>query len=167
MPGKAIMRVQDLMSTSTISCSAIDTLDDAARLMWKHDCGALPVVGADGRLAGMITDHDVCMAAYSRGGTLRDLLVVDSMATAVVSCTPSMGIIQARKALSDACVRRAPVVDDEHVLIGMVTLGDLARCAAHPQAREQGLGSASEAERRSAIGTLRTRHAAAAQPATS
>ena len=47
----------------------------AAQLMWDHDFGALPVVDADGRLVGMITDRDICMAAYLRGQPLHDISV--------------------------------------------------------------------------------------------
>lgn len=35
--------------------------------MWEHDIGCLPIIDADGRVAGMITDRDICMAAYTRG----------------------------------------------------------------------------------------------------
>jgi len=55
-----------------ITCKASDTLAAAAWLMGDHDCGILPAVGPDGRVAGVITepvvdenDHPVSMISLS------------------------------------------------------------------------------------------------------
>ena len=45
-----------------------------------NDCGALPVVGGDGRVVGMLTDRDICMAAWSQGRLLGMIRVEDVMA---------------------------------------------------------------------------------------
>ena len=49
------------------------TLNDAARIMWERDCGIVPVVGGQGddRVVGVITDRDICIAAYTKGRPLR------------------------------------------------------------------------------------------------
>jgi len=52
---------------SPITCSAEDSLAEAARLMWERDCGSVMVTEPNGRLVGIITDRDICMAAYTRG----------------------------------------------------------------------------------------------------
>jgi CBS domain-containing protein len=43
--------------------------------MWERDCGVVPVVDASGQLVGMLTDRDVCMAAYTRGQPLAAMSV--------------------------------------------------------------------------------------------
>ncbi len=48
------MHVEDLMTQPVYTCRPHDTLDVAARLMWEHDCGIVPVVGDDGRVVGVI-----------------------------------------------------------------------------------------------------------------
>src|SRR5689334_1101420 len=80
--------VRKLMKESPCTCSPDDSLERAAQLMWELDCGAVPVVAADGSVAGIITDRDICMAAYTRGQTLRAMSVESTMSKSVISCSP-------------------------------------------------------------------------------
>lgn len=57
------MHVNEIMSQPVVTAPTKCTLDAAARLMWEFDCGIVQIVGDDGRLAGVITDRDICMAA--------------------------------------------------------------------------------------------------------
>ena len=74
------------MKSPVVTCSFDSDLNCAAELMWDHDCGVVPVVDADGRLAGIVTDRDVCMAAYTQGGSLRSIPVDSAMAKHVLVC---------------------------------------------------------------------------------
>ena len=129
------MRVDELMTTSIQACTAGDSLGRAAQQMWNGDCGCLPVVDADGsgRVVGIITDRDVCMSALFQGKPLSDLRVADAMTTEVRTCRPADAIFTAEGAMSEARVRRLPVVNDNGVLVGMLGLADLAREAARQQ----------------------------------
>jgi CBS domain-containing protein len=60
------MKVKDLMTSEVTSCDLNASLGDAAKVMWDHDCGVLPVLKDGKELVGMITDRDVCMAAAMR-----------------------------------------------------------------------------------------------------
>jgi len=64
------MRAQELMVKHVLSCQEGDSMERAAHLMWEGDIGALPVVDDAGRVIGMITDRDICMAAYTQGCSL-------------------------------------------------------------------------------------------------
>jgi CBS domain-containing protein len=134
------MFVKQLMTTQITSCSPGDPLDHAARLMWEHDCGCLPVCVADGanRVAGIITDRDVCMSALFQGKPLRDMRVSDAMTAQVRTCRPTDSLADVEHTMRAGKIRRLPVVDDEGSLVGMITLADLAREAD----REQEPGSA-------------------------
>ena len=61
------MRVRDLMTSDVKTCRPETNLAEAVKEMWEGDCGALPVVGDDGRVAGIITDRDICIAVATRG----------------------------------------------------------------------------------------------------
>src|SRR6185436_15132014 len=61
------MFVRDVMQGLVRTCRTEDSLAEAAQLLWEHDCECAPVVDATGRLAGMITDRDVCKAVYASG----------------------------------------------------------------------------------------------------
>lgn len=124
------MQVQELMTEPPVMCRATDTLDTAAQLMWERDCGAIPVIDDDGSLVGMITDRDVCMAAYTRGRSLGSIRVDDAMAKRVFTVNRHDSLEAVEQLMSDAQIRRVPVVDGARRPIGIVTLNDIARRAA-------------------------------------
>jgi CBS domain-containing protein len=126
------MRVQDLMSHPTVTCHVNDPLTVAAHLMWEHDCGALPVVRDDGKLTGMITDRDICMAAFTQGRRLDELLVNAAMAKDVISVHPDQRLDEIEQCMAEHQVRRLPVVDADHKPIGVLSLNDLAIESARP-----------------------------------
>jgi CBS domain-containing protein len=64
------MEVGQLMTRNPRVCSIDGTLEQAAAIMWESDCGCVPLVDSEGKVTGMITDRDVCMAAYTQGRTL-------------------------------------------------------------------------------------------------
>jgi CBS-domain-containing membrane protein len=133
--GGSLMRVEQLMTKQVQSCQPGDTLDHAAQLMWNHDCGCVPVCGGNGatRTVGVITDRDICMCALFRGQPLRELHVSDAMAKNVSMCRPGDSLAEAERVMREARIRRLPVVDEQGALIGMISLADLAREAAHEQ----------------------------------
>ena len=60
------MKVQDVMTREVGFCRSEDSLATAATIMWEKDCGAIPILDAENRVAGMITDRDVCIAVGTR-----------------------------------------------------------------------------------------------------
>jgi CBS domain-containing protein len=123
------MKIENVMSSQVISCGPDDSLNRAAQLMWEKDCGCLPVVDEEGEVIGIITDRDICMAAYTRGVSLRDASVASAMSHPVISCRAEDSISQVEQIMKEHRIRRIPVLDALDGLVGMVTLGDLARGA--------------------------------------
>jgi CBS domain-containing protein len=120
------MKVDQLMTRNARACQLEDTLETAARIMWDNDCGCVPVVDGDGRVLGMLTDRDICMAAYLQGGPLRVLSVRSCMSGDIVSCAPDDPLQAAEKAMQSRRVRRLPVVDATGHLAGIISLNDIA-----------------------------------------
>jgi CBS domain-containing protein len=125
------MRVEQIMARPVQSCRPDDSLARAAQLMWDHDCGCLPVMGSNGadRVVGMITDRDVCMCAMFEGSPLGALKVGQAMAKQVQACRPGDSLADAERAMREARVRRLPVVDETGVLVGVISLADIAQMA--------------------------------------
>lgn len=121
------MKIADLMTAEVQSCAVDDTLNAAANVMWEHDCGIVPVVDADGRLVGVVTDRDVCMTAFFHGSTLADLPVSQVMARDLHTLPPEASIHDALELMREMQVRRVPVVDAKGAPIGMLSLADVAR----------------------------------------
>jgi CBS domain-containing protein len=119
-----------IMTADVATCRAEDTLERAAQIMWERDCGAVPVLAAGGALVGMITDRDVCMAAYTQGAPLRAANVGGAMSRRLVSCHPDDPLARVAEIMSAAQVRRLLVTDRDGQLLGVVSLGDLARYVA-------------------------------------
>jgi CBS domain-containing protein len=120
------MRVRDLMSQPAVTCHVNDTASTAAHLMRDHDCGMIVIVRDDGQLAGVVTDRDLCMAAFTQGRPLDEILVNSVMAQHVVTATPELKIIEAEQRMADHRVRRLPVVDGDGKPIGVIAVSDLA-----------------------------------------
>jgi len=101
-----------------------ETLRDAARAMADLDVGSLPV--CDGhKLIGMITDRDITIRAVAEGKS-GDTPVSEIMTDDVVWCTDTDSIDEVLQQMSDAQIRRIPVVDGDRNLVGIVALGDIA-----------------------------------------
>ncbi len=126
------MKVEQLMTKEVASCGPNDTLNQAARVMWERDCGFVPIIeGIESRrVVGIVTDRDVCMAAYTRGRTLEQIRVGDVMSTEVRACKPGEDLTAAEATMRRAQVHRLPVVDDANQLLGVISLADIAREAA-------------------------------------
>lgn len=126
------------------ACRPFDSLNHAAQILWESDIGTLPVVAEDGsnRLVGIVTDRDICMAAYTQGGSLSSLSVESAMAHSVKACTPMTTLEEAAHEMAEAQVHRLPVVDGSRQLLGMLSLTDLAREAARSPAAKRAAGFA-------------------------
>ena len=123
------MQIKSTMSQPPVTCPIDGTLDQPARLMWEFDCGFVPVVSDDGRLAGVVTDRDICMAAYFNGKPLGQIPVGIAMAHAVIAVHADDTVEQAEVLMRDNQIRRLPVVDDDGRPVGVVAMNDLARLA--------------------------------------
>jgi CBS domain-containing protein len=120
------MKIWELMERKVASCAPTDSLILPARIMWERDCGCVPVVDRNNLVVGMITDRDVCMAAYTQGRSLDVIRVQDAMATPVVSCAPADDLATAEDLMRDNRVRRLPVCEADGTLAGVISLSDIA-----------------------------------------
>ncbi len=124
------MFIRETMAKEVWTCHADEPLAAAARIMWDHDVGAVPVVDPASKLAGIITDRDICMAAYITGKPLDSEPVGAHMSKQVFTTAPTDRAETAEELMRSKQIRRLPVVDAAGTIVGMVTLSDLARAAA-------------------------------------
>jgi CBS domain-containing protein len=121
------MKVQDIMVKEVKSCRPETNLAEAAHIMWANDCGALPVVEGGGKVVGMITDRDICIAVGTRNRTPSELTVfaVKPQPQELYSCAPDEDIHEALKTMRTYGVRRLPVVNSG-ALRGILCLNEIA-----------------------------------------
>ncbi len=125
MTGHRSTIVSELMSREVHSVHLGDSLNAAARLMWEHEIGCLPVLSHDGHLVGLITDRDVCMGAYTTGKALHETTVDSAMSCRAVACRAHDSLHAAEELMRAHQVRRLPIVDDAGRLVGLLSIDDL------------------------------------------
>lgn len=121
------MRISDLMSKSVVSITPEESASLAARLLTRHNLGILPVCAQDGRLMGVVTDRDIITRCLAAGAEPSRVPVQDIMTTAPETLSPEDKAEDALRQMAQHQIRRIPVVREGQV-VGMVSLGDLARC---------------------------------------
>ena len=131
------MNVEQAMTTGVKTCRPQDALSTAAHLMWDHDCGCVPVVDEKLKVLGIITDRDICMAAYTQGKPLYELPVSLAMSKNVWSVRPGDTISAAELVMQEHQIRRLPVVDVTGRLVGLLSLNDLARHASRERTQKR------------------------------
>ena len=117
---------EEVMNSDLLTCSPSDSLSDGARIMWERDCGVVPVVDASGQLVGMLTDRDVCMAAYTRGQPLAAMSVRSTMSSPPHSVAPAESLGAVLKRMGELQLRRLAVTHQGR-LLGVISLADVAR----------------------------------------
>ncbi len=121
------MKVSELMTKPVHSCEPHDDLQRAAQLMWERDCGIVPVLDPEQHVIGVVTDRDVCMAAYTRGRKLWQMDVSSTMAKVVHAVREEDALETVEAAMRCAHVRRLPVLDGQRKLVGLLSIHDLVR----------------------------------------
>jgi CBS domain-containing protein len=122
------MKVRDLMVKDVLTVRSNQTLGDAARALWDGDCGAVPVLDENGeRAIGMLTDRDICMAAWSRDRPLSEIPVSSVATGELQSCTEEAEIGDVEQLMRRKQIRRIPVLDSSQRVVGIVSLADIAR----------------------------------------
>lgn len=132
------MQVKEIMTEDVACCAPETSLQDVARLMVEHDCGAIPVVeDEDGRRpVGIITDRDITCRAVAQGKNPLDLTAADCMTATCTTVTPDMSVGDCCRTFEEQQIRRAPVVDAKGGCCGIVAQADIAQRADEKQTAE-------------------------------
>lgn len=118
------MKVREAMTRDVRLVRPDQTIRDAAQLMAELDIGCLPVEDGE-RLVGMITDRDITVRAIAEGRGPQTA-IREIMSTDVKYCYDDQSVDDIARNMADIRVRRLPVVDRNKLLVGILSLGDLA-----------------------------------------
>ena len=128
------MKVSDVMTRDVHTVQPDQPVQEAASFMLSADAGSIPVTEGD-RLIGMITDRDIAVRGIAKGNG-PDTPVRELMTDDLVVVRIDDSIEDAASKMSQAQVRRLPVIDEDERLCGIVSLGDLSREADNACASE-------------------------------
>ena len=119
------LKAIDVMTTYVQSIEPTRTIADAASMMADHDVGVLPVIDGS-ELVGIVTDRDLALRGFAPG-LHPGSPVLRVMSSHVETCQQDEGLDDVLETMSDQQIRRMPVCSDSGDVIGMISIGDLAR----------------------------------------
>src|ERR1700720_2520961 len=119
------MKGHDVMKRGAVCCRADANVGAAVELLWVNNSGMLPVVGNSGKLEGVVTDRDICIAMGTRNRLAGDLTVAEIATKNVVASKPEDEIHEALHTMAEKHIHRLPVVDNHGVPQGMLSMDDI------------------------------------------
>ena len=119
------MKVKDVMTQSAVCCGEETNVGRAVELLWARNCGILPVTGIDGKVRGVVTDRDICIAMGTRNRLPGDVCVSEIMSSNVVSCKANDDIHEALSTMAEKKVRRLPVLNNDGFPVGILSMDDI------------------------------------------
>ena len=128
------MKVSEVMTRDVQTIRSDQRVQEAASFMLSADAGSIPVTDGD-RLIGMITDRDIAVRGVAKGYG-PDTPVRELMSDDIICAREDDDIDDVASRMSEAQVRRLPVIDENERLCGIVSLGDLSREADEDAANE-------------------------------
>jgi len=119
------MNVGSVMTHDVTVFNPSDSVRAAAEVLKSLNIGSAPV--CNGRsLVGIITDRDIAVRAVADGRDPNHTPVEQVMTRDVVYCFEDQDVEEVADAMASSQVRRMPILNRQHQLVGIVSLGDLA-----------------------------------------
>ncbi|MFE5797447.1 CBS domain-containing protein [Streptomyces sp. NPDC056503] len=117
---------RDIMTPDVTCVRSEESVVDAARKMVELDVGALPILGPDERLKGMLTDRDIVVRVVAEGRDPAGCTAGELARGELVTVDAGDSLDRVLQLMADRRIRRIPVLD-EHVLVGIIAQADVAR----------------------------------------
>ncbi len=124
------MLIRDLMVKEVTSCCPDTNLEAAGRMMWDHNCGAIPVLDNEDHPIGVVTDRDIAMSAVLNHKPLWDITTRDVISSReIFTCNMDDDIQSALTTMQTHKIRRVPVVNGDGRLEGILSIDDIIACS--------------------------------------
>lgn len=121
------MNIGDIMTGNVISISEDEPVSAAAKLLKRNNIGSLPVHDGRGKLKGIVTDRDIVLRCVATDEDPSEVRVGEIMSRNLVTAEPSERTERAAEKMAKSRIRRLPVTESG-ILVGIVALGDIAKC---------------------------------------
>ena len=121
------MKVKECMCTKVACVTPQDTITNVAKVMEKNHVGCVPVCEDSQQICGIITDRDILLRAVACNKETKTTPVSEIMTTNVYTCNSEKEVTEAQNLMAQNQIRRVPVVDEANKVVGILTMGDLAK----------------------------------------
>lgn len=119
------MQVQDVLTDTVCYVSPQASLEDVAKKMKDHECGAIPVEKND-KMIGMVTDRDIVIRCVAASQDPQTMTAEQCMSPGMLYCYDTDEVESVLRNMGENAVKRLPVVDKDKKLVGIVSFGDLS-----------------------------------------
>ena len=119
-------RISTIMTKNVVTVHPEDSLEVVKSLLFEKHFHHLPVVDADGKLAGIITSWDL-IKSNKRFEEYGNFKVSDLMTVKVASLGPNDSVGAAAMVFLRHLFHGVPIVDETNRLVGIVTTHDLLK----------------------------------------
>lgn len=128
-------KCNEVMTKNPLCCLPEDLVTKAAGLMKSENVGSIPVVENEQtkKLVGIVTDRDLTLKILAGGLDAKTTKVDAAMTRKVVTCRAEDDLQKALDAMSEHQLRRIPVVDGDHKIVGIIAQADVATRIDQPQ----------------------------------
>ncbi len=124
---KSRIKCREIMSKNVSTATREMSLQDVAKILKEGDIGILPIIEiGTKKLVGLVTDRDIVIRAVAEGKNVKETSVGEVMSTELFTAKPDDFAFEAIRTMGDKQVRRVPIVDEEGVLQGIVSMADIA-----------------------------------------
>jgi IMP dehydrogenase len=132
---RQVKRFESGMVVNPITIAPTATLAEAQAIMAANRISGIPVVEADGKLVGILTNRDVRFAG-NPAQPVAELMTRDNLATVKVG----VGQEEARRLLHQRRIEKLLVVDDAYACVGLITVKDIEKAVTYPDATKDAAG---------------------------
>jgi CBS domain-containing protein len=119
------MLVREAAVQEVLTAREDASLAEAGGILRNADCGALPVVDADYRLIGFLTDRDIALALADGDASASAVKVGEAMTRDLQTCRPDEDVHTALQRMAEHGIRRLPVCTPDQKLLGILSIDDL------------------------------------------
>ena len=121
------MKVKDCMCNDVCCVKPETNLKEVAKIMSQNHIGCLPVCDNNNSICGIVTDRDLVLRCIACNKDINNTPVSDIMSCNVCTCKETDDITNAQRKKKKKQIRRLPVCDNNNKVVGILTLGDLAK----------------------------------------
>jgi len=128
-------KCNEVMTEKTVCCQPDDLVEKVAQLMQSENIGSIPVVEnkQTKKLVGIVTDRDLVLKIIAKGQDAKSMKVDAVMTRQVVTCRAEDDLQKALDAMAEHQLRRIPIVDSNHKIVGIIAQADVATRLNQPE----------------------------------
>ena len=128
-------KCHEVMTKDPVCCLPDDSAAKAAELMKNENIGSIPVIDSEQsrKLVGIVTDRDLALKIVAGALDARSTTLETIMTHKVVTCHADDDVQKALDAMAEHQLRRIPVLDDNHRIVGIIAQADVATRVDEPE----------------------------------